>query len=104
MAEGDKEAARGVLSEMEKMLEANLGDPGFFYAHFLNLGDIERGLFWYERAYEIKSTNLGAVGYILPENFTDDPELIARFEVPGMSELFDIRRANIAKNAEENNE
>jgi len=35
----------------------------------------------------------------MPENYSDDPAFIARFELPGMKELFEIRRANAAKNA-----
>ncbi|MCH8348090.1 MAG: hypothetical protein IH901_06325 [Proteobacteria bacterium] len=98
--EGELEDARGYLEQMEQLVSAGDGISAFIFPHFLELGDIEAALFWYERAFQEKTPFLISIGKFLPEDYTGDPELLARFNLPGMKELFDIRRANAAKNAE----
>jgi len=100
--EGRVDDARNYLEQMEQLVLAGRGISSFLFRHFLELGDIETGLFWYEKAFQERSPFISGAGSFLPENYTDDPELIARFELPGMKELFEIRRRNIAKNQGEN--
>lgn len=98
--EGAVDEARANLEVMAKMVEEGNGDPSFIFQHYLDLGDIEAGVTWFVRAAEEKSPYVASPGFILPENYTDDPELLKRFNHPAVKELFDIRRANVAKNAE----
>jgi len=96
-----REGPKAVFLEKMKNLEAviNQGRAGasWVYWYYLDTGDIEDGLEWYERAYQEKDPLLMTVPKIVPELYTSDPALIARFEVPGMKELFDLRRKQIAE-------
>ncbi|MCH8323161.1 MAG: hypothetical protein IIB64_08845 [Proteobacteria bacterium] len=101
LREGREEQAGNYLGQMAQMVLAGDGISSFIYPHFLDLGDIDAALVWFEKAHQQYSPFLVTLGNFLPENYTDDPELLARFNLPGMKELFDIRRRNIAKNARE---
>ena len=84
------------MQKLEDMVDQGLGGAGLLYVYYMDLGDIEKGVEWFERAYREKDPLTITVPRFVPEAFTDDPELIARMELPGMKELFDIRRAHIA--------
>jgi len=94
--EGNEPAARSNLDTMAQMVDAGDGTPSWLFFRYFEMNDIETGLEWYERAYAQKDPNLATIPEFLPEKYTSDPALIARFELPGMKELFDIRRMHIA--------
>ncbi|HXV73797.1 MAG TPA: hypothetical protein VD713_03615 [Sphingomonadales bacterium] len=94
--EGDRRQLRAILSEMENMVRQGTGTPGYLYLYFFALGDFDKGLEYYRRAYDILDPALVGVPGFVPENYTNDPAIIAKMELPGMKELFDLRRRNRA--------
>lgn len=95
--EGPASAFLEEIKKLEDLADQGLAGASWVYWYYLDAGDIEKGLEWYERAYREKDPLLMSIPKLVPERYTSDPALIARFEVPGMKELFDIRRKNRAE-------
>jgi len=97
IVEGKHQEALSCIKELQQLEAKGKGSPAIISYHFALIGDLESALKWYEKAYRERSQGLTSSGFWLPEYYTDDPAIIAKFELPGMKELFDIRRANRAK-------
>jgi TolB-like protein/tetratricopeptide (TPR) repeat protein len=96
--EGKRKEALGFLEKMGEMAEQGTGYAGILYIYYMYLGETEQGVKWF--AWGNEHTNYVIIGQdlFLPEDYTSDPAILARFDVPGMKELFDLRRTNRAKN------
>jgi len=99
IVEGKHQEALNCIKELQQLEAEGKGSPAIISYHFALNGDLESALKWYEKAYRERSQGLTSSGFWLPEYYTDDPAIIAKFDLPGMKELFDLRRANIARNA-----
>jgi hypothetical protein len=100
IAEGKPKEARTSLREMEAMVEAGTGIPSTVFPLYLRLGDLDRGAAWFEQGYAARDSNIILPDNFVPEQYSSDPAFLARFDKPGMKELFEIRRKNKAKNSE----
>ncbi len=98
VAEGDKQKAYAEINKLVDLIEKGQGPPSWVSQYYFAIGDYEKGAEWLERAYREKDANFTTlVPAFLPENYSSDPDFIARLDLPGMKELYDIRRANVAK-------
>jgi len=49
---------------------------------------------WFQRAYKEMDPELASEGYFLPEKYTSDPAVLAKFYLPVIKDIFELRRAN----------
>lgn len=94
--EGPDSAFKENLEKLENIVTQTQAGATWVFWYYLDTGEIEKGLEWYEKAYREHDPLLVTIPKIIPELYTSDPALIARFELPGMKELFDIRRKHRA--------
>jgi len=95
--EGDKQKAYSEINKLVALIEKGEGPSSWVTQYYFDIGDIEKGAEWVERAYREKDANFTTlIPAFLPEDYSSDPAFISRLELPGMKELFDIRRKNRA--------
>ena len=85
------------MKQLADLVDQGKASPAFVTIGYAFNGDMDEAVKWFQRAYKEKDANLATEGFFFPERFTNDPAIIAQFDLPGMKEMFDIRRANWKK-------
>lgn len=94
---GNYEEADQYLKQYGVRVDNGRGSPALLAISYAINGDMDNAVLWFQRAYKEKDAALATEGYFLPDDYTSDPAVLAKFDLPVIKDMFDIRRANRKK-------